>query len=154
MSAQSKGLAEWPGELLAPPNVTGIPVIKTFCCCPGKLLSGRNVACPVRYRQAADDSPIIAARSDAAGALWFGTLLRPSRHSTVRLLFGGESAGEVPCVRCILRERGCGSELSDLPALVAVDIPPAVAYAALREFFEEGEAAGLFEYEEGCLGWL
>ncbi len=49
---------------------------------------------------------------------------------------------------------GCSSELSELPRLVAVDIPADVEYRGVREFLEQGEADGEFEYEEGCLGFV
>ncbi|MDI3291178.1 DUF4265 domain-containing protein [Polyangium sp. 15x6] len=99
----------------------------------------RGVAC----------NDIVAASPDEDGMLHFSGLITASGHSTVRLWFRDEA--DVPVVRDYLRRMGCASE-SDLPRLVAVDIPPTVPYDALRKFLDEQEAAGVFEYEEGCLG--
>ena len=42
--------------------------------------------------------------------------------------------------------------MSDLPRLVAVDVPPHVPYEGIKTFLEQGEQAGQFEYQEACLG--
>ncbi len=59
-----------------------------------------------------------------------GVEYRASGHSTIRLWF--TSASDVPEVRDELKRIGCASELSDLPRLVAVDIPPGIAYANVK----------------------
>ena len=97
-------------------------------------------------------SDVVAARSDMDGALWFDGLVRASGHSTVRLWF--ERAEDVSGVRSRLRALGCPSELSELPRLVAVDIPPEVPYEKVKILLEQGEADKVFEYEEACLGFL
>jgi hypothetical protein len=94
---------------------------------------------------------VVSAKPDGDDCLWFDALVRASGHSTVRLWFAEE--GDVPRVRAYLDGRGCGSELSDLSRLVAVDIPPTIDYGSIRPYFDEGEAKGVFEYEEGCLGF-
>jgi hypothetical protein len=50
-----------------------------------------------------------------------------------------------------MRALGCNSEL-DLPRLVAADVPPNIPYEQIRSYLDEKERAGVFEYEEGCLG--
>lgn len=104
-----------------------------------------NIPFYVRGVAAAD---IVNATIDAGGALRFKSLRRASGHSTIRLWF--ERAEDVPGVRTHLRRLGCPSEL-DLSRLVAVDIPPEVAYSGIKAYLEAKEAAGVFEYEEGCL---
>jgi hypothetical protein len=99
----------------------------------------RGVAC----------NDIVAATPDEGGMLRFSGLVTASGHSTVRLWF--EDEADVPVVREHLRQMGCESEL-DLPRLAAVDIPPTIPYNAVRRFLDEQAAAGVFEYEEGCLG--
>jgi len=37
---------------------------------------------------------------------------------------------------------------------VAVDVPPSVPYARVKEFLDRGAEAGTFEYQEACLGFL
>jgi hypothetical protein len=95
---------------------------------------------------------VVAAESDASGLLWYSRLIRPSGHSTIRLLFSSES--DVKIVRDGLRRMGCESEVSDRPYLVAVDVPPSVPYEKVKDFLDRGEKAGQFEYEEACLGFL
>jgi len=94
---------------------------------------------------------IVAAQPDENGALWYSELVRPSGHSTLQLWFARQE--DVASVRETLRQKGCASELSDLPRLVAVDVPPHVPYTDIKAFLERGEQAGQFEYQEACLGF-
>jgi hypothetical protein len=92
---------------------------------------------------------IVSADPDEDGMLWFTGLVEASGHSTIRLWFA--SRADVAQVRNTLRQMGCSSEL-DVDRLVAVDIPPDVPYESVREYFDQQESAGVFEYEEACLG--
>ena len=94
---------------------------------------------------------VVNAKTDIDGSLRFSSFVRPSGHSTVRLWFAKGSVHAVVSIRQKLRELGCTSEQSDLPRLVAIDIPPLVPYKRARQFFVDGEKAGLFEYDEACL---
>jgi hypothetical protein len=62
--------------------------------------------------------------------------------------------GIIQDTRNDLRNIGCESELSDIPTLVAVDIPPAVSYENLKLYLDKGEAEGKWEYQAACLGFL
>jgi hypothetical protein len=93
---------------------------------------------------------IVAAEPDADGLLWYSKLMHASGHSTIRLWFATEN--DVARVRDDLKKLGCTSEVSDLSRLVAVDVPPTVAYRQVKAFLDEGERAGTFEYQEACLG--
>ncbi|MCE9673131.1 DUF4265 domain-containing protein [Myxococcus stipitatus] len=95
---------------------------------------------------------VVSARADADGAWVYEALVRPSGHSTIHLLF--EREGDVPRVRDELTGLGCSSEVSNLPSLIAVDVPPAIPYEGIKRYLEQGEAAGTFEYQEACLGFL
>lgn len=95
---------------------------------------------------------VVAATPDADGALWYSELIRPSGHSTIRLLFS--NVASVGAVRDELRRMGCSSELSDIPRLVAIDVPPSAPYEQVKAFLDRGEAEGRFEYQEACLGFL
>lgn len=86
------------------------------------------------------------------GCLCMKELLETSGHSTVRLWFASEQ--EVQPVREALKSMGCSSEVSDQPRLVAVDIPPTIAYEDIRSYLDEGESNGKWDYEEACLGFL
>ncbi len=94
---------------------------------------------------------VVSVSTESDGTLRFTALVRPSGHSTVRLWF--QDPSDVQAIRNELRTYGCESELSELPRLVAVDIPPSVPYAKVRARLEEGEASGVFEYQEACLGF-
>jgi hypothetical protein len=95
---------------------------------------------------------IISATAGPDGRLRFEGLVQPSGHSTLRLWFAKGREGDVVSIRHQLRELGCSSELSDLPRLVAVDVPPAVSLDKIRTVLDEYESSGLLEYEESCLG--
>lgn len=92
---------------------------------------------------------IVSAEPDGDGMLRFTGLVSASGHSTVRLWFANEA--DVAQVRNAFRGMGCSSEL-DLSRLVAVDIPLSVPYERVRTYLDQQESAGIFEYEEACLG--
>lgn len=92
---------------------------------------------------------VVSAVSEG-GELRFQKVVRPSGHSTLRLIIYDQ--GEVPAVRKLLEERGCASEGSHIPGLISVDVPPSVPLARLRPLLDEGEAQERWGYEEACLG--
>ncbi|WP_437912480.1 DUF4265 domain-containing protein [Sorangium sp. So ce302] len=102
------------------------------------------------YAREVADGDVVTARRGPDGDLWYDSLVKPSGHSTIRLWFAREE--DVQKTREELRALGCASELSDLPRLAAVDVPPNVPYSLVREKLEQGEQDGMFEFEEACLG--
>lgn len=95
---------------------------------------------------------VVSAEPDDDGALWFTGLVRPGGHSTVQIWFSSEA--DVQSVRDALKQLGCASEISELPRLIAVDVPPTTNYEEVKRFLDEGESRGIFEYQEACLGFL
>uniref|UniRef100_UPI0039C927AF DUF4265 domain-containing protein n=1 Tax=Leptospira interrogans TaxID=173 RepID=UPI0039C927AF len=95
---------------------------------------------------------LVSATQDSNGHLWFSQLLKPSGHSTIQIWFSDIST--LSEIRSKLSQLGCSSEISEIPQLIAVDIPPNVDYSIVQGFLEEGEKNGLFEYQEACLGFL
>ena len=93
---------------------------------------------------------LVAARRDEDGLLWFTQMTKPSGHSTIQILFARKE--DVPSFRTHLDQMGCSSEKSDIPELIAVDIPPSVKYEKIKTLLDEGEREGRFEYQEACLG--
>jgi hypothetical protein len=83
------------------------------------------------------------------GLLFFASLVEPGGHSTVRVLIWNQH--ETQAVRDELRAMGCSSEGTNIPGLVAVDIPRSVRYAEVRDFLMAGEQNGRWEFEEGCI---
>lgn len=95
---------------------------------------------------------LVATRRDEDGLLWFTQVIRPSGHSTIQILFGRQE--DAASFRAVLSGLGCASEGSDLPELIAVDVPPSVNYDDLKALLDTGEREGRFEYQEACLGHL
>ena len=99
---------------------------------------------------------IVAAES-TKGGLVFSGLVEPSGHSTVRVVvfLGNRNDEQVRALVAELRESlkalRCSTELSHLPTLFSVDIPPEVDYSSVSAFLSEKEADGVLEYEEACL---
>ncbi len=99
----------------------------------------------------------IVAAEQTSGGLVFRDLVQPSGHSTVRVvvLRGDRNEGQVQALVAELRESlkalGGSTELSHLPNLFSVDIPPEVDYSSISAFLSRKEADGILEYEEACL---
>jgi hypothetical protein len=99
---------------------------------------------------------IIAAKTTQEG-LVFASLIEPSGHSTLRVvvLRGNLTEQEVQRLvedfRETLRGMGCSTELSHIPNLFSVDVPPGVSYHLVTMFLSLKEEEGLVEYEEACV---
>lgn len=91
---------------------------------------------------------VVAVEREPDGGLRCKELVAPSGHSTLRAVI--EQAGDIQPVRDALRHLGCDSELGF--GVVAVDVPPSVPYARVREYLDAREAEGVLDYEEACLG--
>jgi hypothetical protein len=108
------------------------------------------------FAKGVSSGDIVAAEQTDTGLI-FRELVQPSGHSTVRVLIHrGDRNDEqlravVGDVRQSLRNMGCAAELSHIPSLIAVDIPPQVNYQSVAAFLSQKERAGLLEYEEACL---
>jgi hypothetical protein len=84
------------------------------------------------------------------GFLCAKDLILPSGNSTVRILF--EDANIIQDIREQLATNyGCLSELSNLPNLIAVDIPFDKDYKIIRNFLQKGEDLEKWQYQESCL---
>ena len=95
---------------------------------------------------------LVETRQDEDGLLWFTRVIRPSGHSTIQILFRRQE--DAAPFRAVLSGLGCASEGSDLPELIAVDVPPSVSYEKLKAVLDAGEGEGRFEYQEACLGYM
>ncbi len=102
---------------------------------------------PFFVRGVSDEDVVSASKKD--GELYYSGLVSEGGHSTVRLLLSNPE--EAQTVRDELRARGCSSEGTNIPGLIAVDVPPSVKYGDVRPFFAKGEDAGRWEFEEGCI---
>ncbi len=97
---------------------------------------------------------IVEALPDSQGELRYKSLVRPSAHSTLRVVLFRESpdprplADRVTDLRNQLKGLGCVTELGHLPGLVAVD---ALSVRPVLPLLQTGEKADLWEYEEAAL---
>ncbi|MCY1075619.1 DUF4265 domain-containing protein [Archangium lansingense] len=103
---------------------------------------------PFFARGVAYEDVVSAVRRDD-GTLGFVEVVRPSGHSTLRVII--YEASEAPALRHELEVLGCDTEQSHIPNLFAVDVPPAVSLEAVRRLLEAGIASERWEYEEACL---
>lgn len=83
------------------------------------------------------------------GELFVKSLVSESGHSTIRLIFNNIS--DVKQTREFLKGLGCDSEISEVPILISVDIPPIVSYSKIKEYLIEGEKMEKWSYEESCI---
>ena len=101
---------------------------------------------------------VIEAREGQAGRWKYRRLLRPSGHSTLRVVFfdretNGPSLEErVRELLNNLRGLGCSTEISHIPGLISVDVPPGGTLTHVRPILETGMVRGQWDYEEATLG--
>lgn len=90
------------------------------------------------------------------GRKWYADVVLPSGHSTVRVIVYRNADSQpleerVGELRQRFIERGCITELSHLPGLFAVDVPPSLPLETVRPLLEEGAALEAWDYEEANL---
>ncbi|MGC2658680.1 MAG: DUF4265 domain-containing protein [Bryobacteraceae bacterium] len=81
--------------------------------------------------------------------LWFKNLIVPSSNSVFRLYIS--DIADVQVARDEFRALGCETELSNLPKLVAVEVPDKVNFEPVGNLLRLGADRGRWEYEEGVL---
>lgn len=83
------------------------------------------------------------------GQAAFDTVVRHSGHSTIRVIIFDQN--ETDEVRRLFRDLGCSTELSHLPGLIAVDVPPREDLARVQALLQEGFDHSRWDFEEGNL---
>jgi Domain of unknown function (DUF4265) len=83
------------------------------------------------------------------GEFFVKGLVAESGHSTVRIIFN--NVDDVKETREFLKKLGCDSEISEVPILISVDIPPTISYSIIKEYLIEGEKMEKWSYEESCI---
>ncbi len=100
---------------------------------------------------------VVSARMDTNGLLKYERLLQAGGHSTLRVLFYETSSDTRPIqervneLRSAFRELACTSELSHIPRLISLDVPPEVNINDALRILDAGEKQELWEYEEATL---
>ena len=96
---------------------------------------------------------IVRAADDGSGVLWAGERISWGLHQTVRVNPRRETDG--PSCREVLEEFAAlgapGEELEEYE-LVALDVPPGVAVAPIKDLLLRGRALQRWWYEEACIG--
>lgn len=101
------------------------------------------------YAKGVSWNDIVEAQVDDEGALYFTKVIRPSGHSTIRVMIFNEA--EVSPLRKELEKLGCDSERDYVPQLISVDIPPAVDIRNVWNLLEQGLNSDKLEYEDACI---
>ena len=83
------------------------------------------------------------------GVLHFKRLVKPSGNSVFRLYLAEPT--QVQAARDEFRQLKCESELSNLPRLIAVEIPNSVDFLEVGNHLTAGSESGRWDYEEGVL---
>ena len=92
---------------------------------------------------------VVSVSIDPDGAKRYQHLVTPSGHSTLQVVVFDRKG--VEAVRERLKTMGCASELSDLPTLIAVDVPANIEYGPIRDWLDSLERAETASYREACL---
>jgi hypothetical protein len=100
------------------------------------------------YVKGISSGDVVSAERDGEQMV-FIRLVRPSPNSVVRLYVSDAAA--VQAARDDFRALGCETELSNLPQLVAVEVPGNVSFDPVAKLLEEGQESGRWEYEDGVL---
>ena len=100
------------------------------------------------YIQGISSGDVISA-SCVKGEWIYEKLIRPSGNSTFRLYVFEEKL--VQQVRQELSKIGCQSEVSDIPNLIAVEIPAEVTINPFLDYIVNESEKGLLEYQEAAL---
>ena len=81
--------------------------------------------------------------------LYFKELVRPSRHSVIRVIVYDSS--HIAGMHDTLKAMNCDTEQSHLPSLLTVDCPPTADLQKIRAFLNQGEVDGRWTYEEASI---
>jgi hypothetical protein len=105
----------------------------------------RGVACGDRVR----------AELDLSGALEFREVVESSGRYTIRVIPYGDdpAADQVRRVNDEFATLGAEAEsmIDGAAVILALDIPPTAQLAEIKRRLQNGEAAGRWAYEEGCI---
>ena len=76
----------------------------------------------------------------------FARVRRRGGHATLRVAV--VEVATVPELRSAVEALGCSTELSHLPRLVSIDVPPSASLETLRAYLVAGSGQGRWDYEE------
>ena len=100
------------------------------------------------YARGISSGDVVAAEYND-NQLQFAHLVSPSPNSVFRLYVA--EVTDMQCTRDAFRALNCESELSNIPKLVAIEVPGTVAIEPVSALLESGALSGRWEYEWGVL---
>ena len=98
------------------------------------------------YVDGVSSGDVVSAEHDGQQLL-FKKMIRSSSNTVFRLYISDPKL--VQQVRDEFRAIGCASELSNIPQLIAVEVPGDISFGPVAVLLEKGEEANRFEYDEG-----
>jgi hypothetical protein len=104
---------------------------------------------PFVARRIALGDLIKAEYDEEDGAYYFYEFKEVSGNTTLRMYFNKIEL--IESVRKRLEELGCATEAFLARKLIAVNVPKNIEYMSVKQYLEEGERLGEWQYEESCL---
>ncbi len=83
--------------------------------------------------------------------LHFRKVLKRSGNKTIHILFSEQK--DVKYTLKKLKEMGCISEISNIPELIAVNVPLESSYDNILDYLEDGVAKDRWGWQEACSGF-
>jgi hypothetical protein len=80
-------------------------------------------------------------------ALWLEDLVRPSGHSTVRVIALGANTVDEP--KQMLEDFGCSTAPSLIDGMITVDVPPTVDFSSVRAYLLAGRETSKWDFNVG-----
>ncbi|MBG9376087.1 DUF4265 domain-containing protein [Panacibacter sp. DH6] len=84
------------------------------------------------------------------GVYYFDDFVSVSGNSTVRLYFFKDVI-LIEDVRKYLNSLGCEGEIFLARKILAINVPSNIDYRVIKQYLDEGELQGKWQYEESCL---
>ena len=118
-----------------------------WCLKSGEFFIVDNI--PFVAKRVALGDTIKAEYDEEDGAHYFDDFVNVSGNTTLRVYFNDTNL--IDSVRKKLEELGCETEAFLARNLVAVNVPKNTEYKPIKQYLEEGERLGQWQYEESCL---
>src|SRR6218665_195479 len=91
---------------------------------------------------------IVSAEADDGG-LYFDSLIKPSGHSAIQIVFF--DVNQIERIAKELENLGCHWEGTHIKAYISVDIPPAIPFNKVRDYLKNQTSLKLIDYKEACI---
>ncbi len=86
---------------------------------------------------------------DEEGVLYFDEIIKTSEHSTIQIVFFKKELSEI--IAKDIELLGCSWEGMDNQKIIAIDVPPNINYAKIREYLNIQFGRNILDFKEACL---